>query len=323
MPDASAAIIQYIRQLERRISSLERLEGGGGGGTPFPGFGDAEGQPADVAAASADGTSLSASRRDHVHALVDGAGSGLDADLLDGKEATDLLWKDGTQKLGGALDTSGTATALELKQGGETVLLSTRDAGASLTLGQGCVSDNYALIDLVGDSTYSDYGVRLIRGNTGANTSSRLIHRGTGPMSLEATEAADVAIKTNNTTRLTITATGRATFNLPVSIGQTSDPIAKLRPAAAFTLADSATQTISTSAYGFIFIICSSEVSTAMFSSDGTSLEISDPQGCYTATKNTPSSHNLYVESGALILQNKRGGNRGYHVFHLGLAGAA
>lgn len=71
-------------------------------------FSDAEGQPADVAGANADGTSAYAARRDHVHTIAagavsssmladgaalaeilddDGAGSGLDADLLDGSHA--------------------------------------------------------------------------------------------------------------------------------------------------------------------------------------------------------------------------------------------
>lgn len=112
MSSEAKEVIQYIRSLERRVSALERLEGGGGGGAPFPGFGDAEGQPVDVAAASADGTSLSASRRDHAHTIGagvvtstmladgaalaeilddDGAGSGLDADLLDGQEGAYYL----------------------------------------------------------------------------------------------------------------------------------------------------------------------------------------------------------------------------------------
>lgn len=71
-------------------------------------FNDAEEQPADVASANADGTSAYAARRDHVHTIAagtvtaammqdgaalaeilddDGAGSGLDADLLDGNHA--------------------------------------------------------------------------------------------------------------------------------------------------------------------------------------------------------------------------------------------
>lgn len=72
------------------------------------GFSDGEGQPADVAGTNADGTSTYAARRDHVHTVAagtvtaamladgaalaeilddDGAGSGLDADLLDGSHA--------------------------------------------------------------------------------------------------------------------------------------------------------------------------------------------------------------------------------------------
>ena len=38
----------------------------------------------------------------------------------------------------------------------------------------------YAYIDFVGDTTYTDYGLRLMRGNSGENTNSSLQHRGTG-----------------------------------------------------------------------------------------------------------------------------------------------
>lgn len=75
-------------------------------------FSDAEGNPADVAAASADGASIYAARRNHVHTVGagvvtstmlvdgaalaeilddDGAGSGLDADLLDGNDSAYFL----------------------------------------------------------------------------------------------------------------------------------------------------------------------------------------------------------------------------------------
>jgi len=61
-----------------------------------------------------------------------------------------------------------------------------------------------ALIDFVGDDTYSDYGFRIIRGNTGANANSVLIHRGTGGFFLQATEAGPIIFQTTNTERLRI-----------------------------------------------------------------------------------------------------------------------
>jgi hypothetical protein len=61
-----------------------------------------------------------------------------------------------------------------------------------------------ALIDFVGDDTYSDYGFRIIRGNTGANANSVLIHRGTGGFFLQAIEAGPIIFQTTSTERLRI-----------------------------------------------------------------------------------------------------------------------
>lgn len=95
-------LAMYIRDLEDRISRLERQDkvtpGAGGGGV---GFSDGEGDPSPVGSTS-DGTSAYAARRDHVHSLiaadvlaklttVDGAGSLLDADKLDGQEGAYYL----------------------------------------------------------------------------------------------------------------------------------------------------------------------------------------------------------------------------------------
>lgn len=89
-------------------------------------------------------------------------------------------------------------------------IISTSVAGLQVgALGTG---NRDAYIDLVGDSTYTDYGLRLIRNNTGENTSSALIHRGTGTLSLETTEAGDISLKTTGVERLGITAAGAATF---------------------------------------------------------------------------------------------------------------
>ncbi len=64
--------------------------------------------------------------------------------------------------------------------------------------------NRYAYIDFHGDDTYTDYGLRLIRGNTGANTASELIARGTGGLYLTTIEAGSIFLKTSNSTRVTI-----------------------------------------------------------------------------------------------------------------------
>jgi len=77
-----------------------------------------------------------------------------------------------------------------------------------IQIGNGRTTNGYAYIDLVGDSTYSDYGLRIIRNNLGANTSTEMIHRGTGNFNFNATQAANIAFRTQNIERLRIDSTG-------------------------------------------------------------------------------------------------------------------
>jgi hypothetical protein len=68
--------------------------------------------------------------------------------------------------------------------------------------------NRYAYIDLYGDDTYTDYGLRLIRNNSGANTQSHLVHRGTGDLAIRTVEAAAMIFKTTDTERFKITSAG-------------------------------------------------------------------------------------------------------------------
>lgn len=58
----------------------------------------------------------------------------------------------------------------------------------SIEIGSGRTTNGYSHVDLIGDTTYTDYGTRLIRNNTGANADSVLHHRGTGVLQLRAEE---------------------------------------------------------------------------------------------------------------------------------------
>ena len=60
---------------------------------------------------------------------------------------------------------------------------------ATLKIGAGASANRNAYIDLVGDTTYTDYGTRIIRQGGGANADSRIQHRGTGALALETAEA--------------------------------------------------------------------------------------------------------------------------------------
>lgn len=88
-------------------------------------------------------------------------------------------------------------------------------AGTSLEVGTGATGNQFAIIDLVGDTTYPDYALRLIRDNTGANTTASLRHRGTGTFSIVAEDAAAIAIGTTNTPRVQVAADGSVSSVVP------------------------------------------------------------------------------------------------------------
>ena len=75
-------------------------------------------------------------------------------------------------------------------------------------VGNGRTSNGSSYIDLIGDTTYSDYGLRIIRKNNGENSASELTHKGTGALILNSYEAGSVEIKTDNTTRATVDSDG-------------------------------------------------------------------------------------------------------------------
>ncbi len=97
--------------------------------------------------------------------------------------------------------------------------------GGLLTVGQGNNGENrieigkdrttngFAYIDLVGDTTYTDYGFRIIRGSQGANAETILTHRGTGVFKFDADDVADMIFSTNSTERMRIDSSGNVLIN--------------------------------------------------------------------------------------------------------------
>ena len=76
-------------------------------------------------------------------------------------------------------------------------------------------SSDDAVVDLIADATYTDYGLRLIRKDT-ANGASQILHRGTGSLELNTDEAAPIVLTTDSTERARLDATG------VFMVGQTS-----------------------------------------------------------------------------------------------------
>ena len=98
-------------------------------------------------------------------------------------------------------------------------------AEAHLTIGQGRTDNGYSYIDLVGDATYTDFGLRIIRSNGGENTTSGIYHRGTGDLEIQATDAASILLKTDNTLALTLNDSQNATFGGNVSLADNKELI--------------------------------------------------------------------------------------------------
>ena len=94
----------------------------------------------------------------------------------------------------------------EVKEG--EIRLTKQGASNLIRLGLDQNASNYAYIDLIGDTNYTNYGLRLIRNNGGENTDSLLIHRGTGVLTLQATESGKIAFKTQDQERLRISSGG-------------------------------------------------------------------------------------------------------------------
>ena len=77
-----------------------------------------------------------------------------------------------------------------------------------IEVGQGRTGNNFAYVDLIGDTTYTDFGLRLLRGSSGPNTESQLYHRGTGPFSIGCIDAGLLSFATSGLERMRIGSNG-------------------------------------------------------------------------------------------------------------------
>ena len=131
--------------------------------------------------------------------LKNGSGAPLAGDLVQGEPALDL-----TNKRLYTEDSGGTVIEVGTNPTSLTTGTVTAD---NLEIGTLGASNSNTFIDLTGDTTYTDFGFRIVR-NSGANGRTDLRHRGTGDFVIEAVEAAGIAFETTDTERMRVDASG-------------------------------------------------------------------------------------------------------------------
>lgn len=124
-----------------------------------------------------------------------------------------------TNSSGAAVTGTLTTTGTMFAQGGALSLTNTTGVN-QIEVGAGQTTDQFAFVDLIGDATHTDFGLRLIRGDStvglGPNTNSSLTNNGTGQLQLVAAGAGKLAFKTNGSTRMFINQSGQ------ISVGSTN-----------------------------------------------------------------------------------------------------
>jgi|TARA_Y100000052_G_scaffold27411_1_gene35126 hypothetical protein len=93
---------------------------------------------------------------------------------------------------------NGTATAT-FTTGGQNIFgilsVAPTSGEAYIQVQTNSLNNQSAYLDLVADTTYTDYGLRFLRGNTGANSTSQIDHRGTGGLELIAHDGGTIDFK--------------------------------------------------------------------------------------------------------------------------------
>jgi len=76
-----------------------------------------------------------------------------------------------------------------------------------IVAGVGRSGSGISKLDLIGDTTYTAYGLRAIR-NSGANGTTQLLHRGTGNLDIKSEDNGQVVLYANNVANLSVGAAG-------------------------------------------------------------------------------------------------------------------
>lgn len=136
---------------------------------------------------------------------------------------TNGMYLSGANNIGFATNST---LRLTLGQSVLTATFGTYNIGSAATgdvdfnIGSGRTVDGASYLDLIGDTTYTDFGLRIIR-NSGANGASVIQHRGTAALQLTVQDAGSIVFQTTNTTRVQIDASGKiATGNAATTTTQ-------------------------------------------------------------------------------------------------------
>ena len=133
---------------------------------------------------------------------VDGTAT-LTSPVINGTVTTTGLTLPG-HSVNGDLTLPGSGASALLLNVGSTALST---GTAAVQVGNGRTGSGASLIDLVGDTTYTDWGGRLLR-ESGANGGTLLLHRGTGNLSLRTDDAAPITFSTSGALRLALSTAG-------------------------------------------------------------------------------------------------------------------
>jgi hypothetical protein len=124
-----------------------------------------------------------------------------------GIKASPVFSGDGTNNIVEFKKSNGVTRTWVNNNGSDLYVGGNTTESGSVQIGYGATGNQYAYIDLIGDTTFTDYGTRLIRFNGGPNTETLLEHRGSGALLFNTPEGL-IRMQTAATTRLEIAANG-------------------------------------------------------------------------------------------------------------------